>query len=114
ETHAVTFDGGGFSSQEYGNVLCGQDSTAAWLTHNYYHADGNGNITALETIDEQLSATYRYDPFGNTTYSSGGMAGINTYRFSSKEITLAGYYFGERFYVPEPHRWGNRDPIGDA
>ncbi len=31
----------------------------------YYHADGNGNITAMINAQRALVAKYLYDPFGN-------------------------------------------------
>jgi RHS repeat-associated protein len=45
--------------------------------------------------------------------ASGPKAGANRYRFSSKPIhELSGMYdYLYRWYVPELHRWGNRDPI---
>ena len=86
-----------------------------WSTHYYYHADGNGNITYLESTNQTLGASYRYDPFGNTFASSGTMASANTYRFSSKEINgyYGIYYYGYRFYNPVIQRWLNRDPISE-
>lgn len=82
----------------------------------YYHADGNGNITYLEDTNQNLAASYRYDPFGNTTASSGAQAGANLYRFSSKEINVNGgiYNYGYRFYEPNLQRWPNQDPLGIA
>jgi RHS repeat-associated protein len=81
--------------------------------HNYYHADGNGNITYLVDSSQALAARYRYDPFGNTIGSSGTLAAANVYRFSSKEChTNSGmYYYLYRFYDPNLQRWLNRDPI---
>ena len=86
-----------------------------WYTHNFYHADGNGNITYLVNSSQALAASYRYDPFGNTTASSGTLATANVYRFSSKEIHVNSglYYYGYRWYAPSLQRWVNRDPIGE-
>jgi RHS repeat-associated protein len=86
-----------------------------FLRHNYYHADGNGNITYLETSSQGLAASYRYDPFGNTISSSGTFAATNVYRFSSKEchVNSGMYYYLYRFYDPNLQRWLNRDPIGE-
>jgi RHS repeat-associated protein len=86
-----------------------------WTSHAFYHADGNGNVTYLETSAEAVAASYRYDPFGNTISKSGTLADANTYRFSSKEInTYSGmYYYLHRFYDPPTQRWINRDPLGD-
>ena len=89
--------------------------TGNWSTHNFYHADGNGNITYLVNSSQTLAARYRYDPYGNTISSSGTLASGNVYRFSSKEVhTLTGlYYYGYRFYEPNLQRWLNQDPIAE-
>jgi RHS repeat-associated core domain len=86
-----------------------------WTDHNYYSADGNGNVTYMEDSSKNMVATYRYDPFGNTISSSGTLADANVYRFSSKEIHPASgmYYYGFRFYDSSLQRWINRDPKGE-
>jgi RHS repeat-associated protein len=91
-------------------------SNGTWSTHNYYHADGGGNITALQNSSQSLVAQYRYDPFGRLLSSSGSLASANTYRFSSKQFHANPglYYYGFRFYDPNAQRWINRDPIGEA
>jgi RHS repeat-associated protein len=107
-----------------GGLLARSDlySSGNFTRHNYYHADGNGNITYLETSAQGLAASYRYDPFGNTVAQSGTVADANVYRFSSKEwISLITgypsgeslYYYGYRFYFPTLQRWLNRDPVGE-
>jgi RHS repeat-associated protein len=90
-------------------------SSGNWSTHNFYHADGGGNITYLVNSSQTLSASYRYDPYGNLISSSGTLASANVYRFSSKPIHAASglYYYGERFYEPNLQRWLNRDPMGE-
>jgi RHS repeat-associated protein len=86
-----------------------------WSTHNFYHADGGGNITYLVNSSQGLAAGYRYDPYGNLISSSGSLATANVYRFSSKEQhAVSGlHYYGERFYEPNLQRWLNRDPMGE-
>jgi RHS repeat-associated protein len=81
----------------------------------FYHADGNGNITALINSSQAIIAKYLYDPYGNTLSMSGPLAGANVYRFSSKEWNdNAGlYYYLYRFYDPNLQRWPNRDPLGE-
>jgi RHS repeat-associated protein len=94
----------------------GYNSTSgAWSTHDYYHADGNGNITYLEASNQTLAASYRYDPYGDTIASSGTQAAANLYRFSSKQIHLDSgmYYYLYRFYDPGLQRLLNRDPVGE-
>jgi RHS repeat-associated protein len=88
-------------------------SSGNWSTHNFYQADGNGNITYMLNSSQSKVAEYRYDPFGNTISSSGTLADANVYRFSSKQIHVNSglYYYGERFYDPNTQRWLNRDPI---
>jgi RHS repeat-associated protein len=86
------------------------------LSHAFYHADGNGNITALISTNQLIVARYVYGPFGNSLSISGPLADANVYRFSSKEIHVASgmYYYGYRFYDPGSQRWLNRDPLGDG
>jgi RHS repeat-associated protein len=100
-----------------GGLLARSDGYSAgnWIDHNYYHADGNGNITYLVDSNQTLAAGYRYDPFGNTISSSGSFAAANVYRFSSKEchVNSGMYYYLYRFYDPNLQRWINRDPIGE-
>jgi RHS repeat-associated protein len=88
-------------------------SAGSWSTHHAYHADSVGNISALVSTAQAVSASYRYDPFGRTIALSGTMAGQNTYRFSSKMFVSPGdlYYYGYRFYDPNYQRWLNQDPI---
>jgi RHS repeat-associated protein len=83
------------------------------LTHAFYHADANGNITKMVNSSQTSVADYKYDPFGLTISSSGILANANTYRFSSKELMgNSGFYcYGFRFYDPITQRWPSRDPI---
>src|SRR5438876_8018203 len=46
----------------------------------FYHADGNGNVTAMVNAQQSVVAKYIYDPFGNTLAKSGSTATANTYR----------------------------------
>jgi RHS repeat-associated protein len=98
-----------------GGLLARSDgySSGTFSDHNFYHGDGNGNITYLVNSSQTLAASYRYDPCGNLISSSGTLAPTNTYRFSSKEfIPNAGiYYYLYRFYDPSLQRWMNRDPF---
>src|SRR5205809_628292 len=91
-------------------------SSGSWTNHNFYHADGSGNVTYLVNSSQSMVASYRYDPFGNTISSSGTLASVNVYRFSSKEIHVNSgiYYYGYRFYDPNLQRWLNRDPIDEG
>jgi RHS repeat-associated protein len=96
-----------------GGLLAMTRPAATGLTHAYYHADGNGNITALVDALQKVAARYLYDPFGNTLSASGPMADANLYRFSSKELHVSSglVYYLYRFYDPNLQRWPNRDPV---
>jgi RHS repeat-associated protein len=82
----------------------------------FYHADGNGNITALVNGMQLIVARYLYDPFGNVLSQSGPLADANLYRFSSKEWhpNSGLVYYLYRYYDPNLQRWMNRDPVFDA
>jgi RHS repeat-associated protein len=94
-----------------GGLLARTDATGS----TYYHADGNGNITALMDGNQYIVARYLYDPFGRMLGKWGTLADANVYRFSSKEWDgSAGLYdYLYRFYDPNLQRWLSRDPIGE-
>jgi hypothetical protein len=52
----------------------------------YYHADGNGNVTALLDSNQYVVGRYLYDPFGRLLGKWGDMADVNKYRFASNEL----------------------------
>jgi len=81
----------------------------------YFHADGNGNVTALVNAQQMLVVKYLYDPFGSTLSKAGPLAEANTYRFSSKDYHANSglCYYGYRFYDSNLQRWLNRDPVGE-
>jgi len=83
------------------------------LAHNYFHADGNGNVTMLIDTNQHAAARYIYDPFGRTLSKSGPLADANRYQFSSKPLhDRSGLYdYLYRWYAPEIQRWLNRDPL---
>src|SRR5437879_1674708 len=91
----------------------GQLTTGNGQPHAFYHADGNGNITALLNDKQLIVARYEYDPFGNILSKSGPLADANLYRFSSQEYHqnsgLLLYLY--RAYDPNLQRFINRDPI---
>jgi RHS repeat-associated protein len=92
----------------------GSPATAGTETH-YFHYDANGNVT--ETVDSNgdLTASYKYGPFGELVNEIGTYAQENAYKFSTKpqDIETGYYYYGFRFYDSSNERWLNRDPIGE-
>jgi len=97
-----------------GGLLARSDgySSGNWTRHNYYMADGLGNITYMLSSAQAMVATYRYDPFGRVISQSGSLDSANSYQFSSKQYdsVLAMNYFGYRWYDPNLQRWINSDP----
>jgi RHS repeat-associated protein len=81
----------------------------------FYHADGNGNVTALIDAQENMVARREYDAFGRTINLSGNKAVVNPFWFSSQlhDETTDYYHYKYRVYSPIPQRWLNRDPIGE-
>ena len=79
----------------------------------FYHADGNGNITALVNLSGTVVAKYLYDSFGNPLGMWGPLATENTIKYSSMETyDKAGIVlFTYRIYVPNLQRFLNQDPI---
>ena len=79
----------------------------------YYVTDGNKNVMSLIDAAGTKVAEYVYDPFGRLLSSTGSLAEINPFRFSSEyhddETGLV--YYNYRYYSPELGRWIKRDPI---
>jgi len=98
-----------------GGLLALSNHKSTILDHNYFHSDGNGNVTCLADAQQKVVARYLYDPFGNMLSISGPKAAQNRYRFSSKPIhEPSGMYdYLYRWYAPELQRWPNRDPLGE-
>jgi RHS repeat-associated protein len=99
-----------------GGLLAVTEIPASSAPATYYPLfDGNGNITEYIDGAGSVVAQYQYDPFGNTTLTSGTKANDFAYRFSTKPLDSATglYYYGYRYYTPQTGRWINRDPIGE-
>src|SRR5207248_2012591 len=69
-TRGLDFSGSRQRAGGIGGLLGLSQST----NHYAYHADGNGNITALINTGQVLVATYIYGPFGTLIAWSGSMA----------------------------------------
>ncbi|MET0650389.1 MAG: RHS repeat-associated core domain-containing protein [Pyrinomonadaceae bacterium] len=78
--------------------------------------DGNQNVVALVNAGSgALSASYDYDPFGQTLRATGDYAAQNPLRFSGKYLDAETglLYYGYRYYNPQTGRWLSRDPSGE-
>ena len=78
---------------------------------SFMHYDGRGNVVQLTNNAGVVSGKYIYDAFGRLLSITGGAAGLNPYRFSTKEHVGSLVYYGYRFYSPSLGKWINRDPI---
>ena len=76
--------------------------------------DGNNNVGVLvNAASGKLSASYDYDPFGQTLKTVGDYADPNPFRFSSQytDDETGLIYYGYRYYNPQLGKWISRDPI---
>jgi RHS repeat-associated protein len=118
-TRGIDLSGGMQGAGGIGGLLARTDlglwALGSGLSHAYYHADGNGNVTMLINTSNAVVAKYEYDPYGNILSRSGSLADANLYRFSSKEYhpNSGLVYYLYRFYDPNLQRWPNRDPKDD-
>ena len=75
--------------------------------------DHNGNIVLYVSETGGIAAQYTYDPYGNIIESSGPLADVFSFGFSTKyhdrETDMVN--FQQRVYAPVLGRWLNRDPI---
>ena len=78
----------------------------------YFHARGM-NMSKNKTLSAAKNA--KNDAFGKLVASSGLMAEVFSFRYSTKYFDpgTGFYYYGYRYYSPELMRWITRDPIGE-
>ena len=82
------------------------DSTG---TSNFL-TDALDSTTALTNSSGATTASYIYEPFGNTSATGGS---TNSYQYTGRENDGTGvYYFRARYYSPASMRFISEDPIG--
>ncbi|MBI3851947.1 MAG: RHS repeat-associated core domain-containing protein [Verrucomicrobia bacterium] len=98
-----------------GGLLAMTENSVLNPEHSYYHADGNGNVTMLINTNQFQVGKYLYDPFGNPLSASGTKTFVNPIWFSSQiyDWDTGFLHYKFRIYIPELHRWLNRDPIAE-
>ncbi len=79
DAESFSFGAGGI-----GGLLARTEHVTLTPIHAYYHADGNGNVTAMLDARQLLVAKYSYDPYGNVLSKAGPLVESNTYRFFFK------------------------------
>ena len=78
--------------------------------------DANQNVGVLiKAGTGTVSASYDYDPFGQTLKAIGEYASQNAFRFSNQYTdTESGFtYYGYRYYNSQTGRWISRDPVAE-
>jgi len=80
-------------------------------TTYYYHQDQLGSTRALTTSTGTVAASYTYDPFGNTTSSTGTV--VNPFQFAGqyRDSESGFYYLRARYYDPSTAQFISRDPL---
>jgi RHS repeat-associated protein len=81
-----------------------------------YAHDGNKNVSELLSYDDgTISAHYEYASFGEVILSSGDLALINPFRFSSEysDDVIGLVYYNYRHYEPVTGRWLQRDDVDE-
>jgi len=100
-----------------GGLLLVADHVPATDTYHFVGYDGNGNVTALvDAANSSISARYEYSAYGELLRSTGPLASLNPFRWSTKfgddESGLV--YYGYRYLSPTQGRWLGRDSIGEV
>jgi RHS repeat-associated protein len=73
--------------------------------------DALGSTVALTNSSGSSLAQYAYEPFGNTTITSGSSA--NSYEYTGRENDGTGLQFNRaRYYNPSLQRFVSEDPMG--
>ncbi|MBV9803331.1 MAG: hypothetical protein JO130_09085, partial [Solirubrobacterales bacterium] len=101
----------GSSSTYYTRNINGQHIDERTPSGTYYYLyDGNDNVIGLTDSSGHLARAYNYDPYGNTTYSTGTTA--NPFGFQDGYQTSTGlYHYGARYENPLDARWTQQDPL---
>ena len=76
----------------------------------YYHTDALGSVFALTDASGNTTATYSYDPFGNTVQTG---ISTNPFQFTGRENDGTGLlFYRARYYSSRSQRFMSEDPIG--
>lgn len=79
-------------------------------TASYYHADGLGSVLALTNVTAAVTATQRFDAFGQKLAGTGT---VPQYGYTGREPDATGLiYYRARYYDPSVGRFTARDPVG--
>ena len=87
-------------------------------SHYYFLFDGLGSVTAATDSTGTIVRTFAYDPYGNTTSSTGTIYEPIRYAGGYLDTHPDGngpslYKFGQRYYDPTSGRWTQPDPLNN-
>ncbi|MBB4636556.1 RHS repeat-associated core domain-containing protein [Longimicrobium terrae] len=80
----------------------------------YYSLEQPGHVAGLISTTGQLANEYLYDPYGNLTYATEGVAQPLKYGARELDAAIGLYYLRARWYDPDLGRFVSEDPIGLA
>ncbi len=85
-------------------------------TRHYYLTDIRGSVVGLLDNAGALAQTYKYDPYGTVTATTGSVT--NPFQYTGAHLSPDGssglYRMGARYYNPALGRWTQQDPIDQA
>ncbi|PYU24973.1 MAG: hypothetical protein DMG30_06785, partial [Acidobacteria bacterium] len=99
------YDGANVVQELSGTTVTANNGAANFLN------DTLGSTIALTSSTGSTMASYAYEPFGNTTVTSGSSA--NSYQYTGRENDGTGvYFYRNRYYSPTLQRFVSEDPLG--
>jgi RHS repeat-associated protein len=79
----------------------------------YFQHDHHGSTRILTAADGSVSATYSYNPYGETTSHTGSAETPLCYDGQYKDTETGYYYLQARYYDPAIAQFITRDPLDD-
>ncbi|MFL6098575.1 MAG: RHS repeat-associated core domain-containing protein [Actinomycetales bacterium] len=101
-----------FTRTPDGILLAEDVSGGSGTGHFYYTLDNLNSIRQVTNSSGTVTATYTYDPYGNTTSAAPPSTVHNPYGYASGYVDKTGLIkFGARYYAPSLQRWTQQDPM---
>ena len=96
-----------YTHDNTGNLLNERNPAGSYY---YYIPDAQNSIIDLTDSSGNTANTYSYDPYGQTTASTGSTP--NVWGYAQGLQGPAGlYHYGQRYYDPTTARWTQQDPL---
>ncbi|MHB8468191.1 MAG: RHS repeat-associated core domain-containing protein [Gaiellaceae bacterium] len=102
-----------FFTRDPGGSILGERHSGSY----YFLQDGLGSTVAVTDSTGTIIATYKYDPYGNPTATTGSLYQPIRYAGGYWDQNTTGhealYKFGQRYYDPSLARWTQPDPVNN-